>query len=484
MKTAQEFIDLSGITIDELVTCINYGVIFPMVAIESGIVVRRIPSLLTESIASRISNDRIVPDSIDDHSAFLGYDAYCQDIREYSNDKRLFIESQGLAPPDTVMPMPTDITYTSGDFVYIEPDSFMEAMRSGVGRVRKFICPDMGRNGKFKLYRQNLDDDEKRKSDCSVPDAFSLRPSIRNRFVKVLYFNERFTPVMCYPDDESSLHYLVYLAKRFPVSIWMATKYLDIFPGGRVNLKKWVGYGRLEEMIDEKLNVIVHKPSLTHADIAGLVEISAHSDQWIPAFPDQDVIRFDLNSIRFSPEQIKVAVELHKNGIMQMDYHGMTADNRYFIRKNHIQKEFIYQLFQFIEKQVDSETKTNLENIIKNVIGVTYNDLLNDDAFTTINALTGGSQWTKQGEGGTFDSFGASLTNFGEEIRGIGKENSGRYCEPTNDSGGSPIKGKRKNTKGARASDKDKSMMRPVMPKKDPLFEIMDKAFSDKQEKE
>lgn len=384
LLTVDEFLLQARITIEELVQYVNDGLLYPMVPTPNRTLIRRVPSALTERLYECTTSDYTANTFSGDHRFCGFHQVYIDELKQYSELNRDKIAQENMLAPDELLPWISDLRYTSGEYVFIDPGVFVEAFRFKWARVRRFVCCDFPRidrntSALFNFYQTFI-------SHKDTNNKFSV--SIKTRFFRDPSNEKLHKPIMSSPDDLTALKYLDILAQPLPVSIGMAIKYLKI-NSEQIALKCLDDYIGLIGLIDKNIcEVFTDRQNVNDIMFTNLFIISLASDQWVMPLIDEDGFGFGFESVRFLGSQKKMISEYHASDQVNMRYYQEKTGDRFMLRRYCILRKFVSRVLN-TENIRDTDKKGWIEEHIDDSIKCMKVDLLKDDGFREVSKYAG-----------------------------------------------------------------------------------------------
>lgn len=428
LVSASQFVGRAGISEAELIDYVNNGLLFPLVPLQSGVLVRRIPSLLTESIFGCFSSEEAFETFRNAPAIYQDYDYYCDELRNYSREAGLRNLFKLYSLPDVSIPWKTDLLYTSGEYVFIDPPTFGQMLTQEEGIVRRFVCPQMTRISEAEYHGNGI---------SYLRDQFILQetsemkicPGIGSRFGFGYQSKEGDLPVLLFPDRSCSMDYLSYLNKSFPVTVWKAVKHLDIIVKSNPYHAYGIDYDLLIDAISEALMGLNDRKKYFDSFFL----ISKYSDQWVPARPGYDRLTSNLSSVRFYDTQIDDIKRYQKTKTYDVSSFEDKMMDRRTIRRYCILRKFVYHLYKNINKESGTR-KAIINNYFDVCLEDAINELKDDELFVMINKTSGAVRKTKTGlpsDNKEKDNEGLSVENVRIKLRKWGKGNCDAYAIST-----------------------------------------------------
>lgn len=402
--TISEFSDLSGCSKEELFAFIESGDLFPLVPTRQRILIRRIPSLLTEYLFRFIPDDNRYDECVNKPDIYLGHSEYVKNFDYFIKINKLKSDGSEYYISDKYRPMLSDIQYTNGEYIYIGKEVVKELSNFSVAYIKKFVSSRITRGFYYpdshsdidKLYdrlkfTQNYASDanifSKIYSDNNSENYDPVSISSRFSFVFKNIYNKN--PSLCYPDFSYSFDYMSILDDPLPITLWAAAHYLnlprnDLLMGHVKHSFSWFEAYRQTDsnLMVNFFNAITYEEK--YLAFFNLVKASSYFDQWIPLYPERNELTCTYDSLRFSSNQIEYAKSLKSKNCKI----NVITDNsrRDHVNYNHcIQRAFIYQLMQYVKKNKrDKSSSAALNDVIESCIQKAQDQLQNDRNFQIV----------------------------------------------------------------------------------------------------
>jgi hypothetical protein len=406
--TIAEFCKKTGYSEEAVNELIQSGVVFPQIPTRSGILVRRIPSLLTERLFENATIQMLTEEYRNVRGTHAIYPVYIETLKVFSEQNRGVIEREGLLPPDQNLPWKTDIFYTSNQYVHVEPSVIKEARTFGNALVRQFVLPEMTRLNSPESHYAGIDGLYKSYLNSKTKNKY-LEPSLRNRFSYPGNQDKSHCPVLCYPDAMKALNYIYYLGSVLPITVWMAVKYLPeiiksipMFGGGSSELDIFI------KEIDKKIQGMFFR-GLDDAMFHNLFSISRYTDQWIAVSPDDKELSCTYESVRLQESQVEMVKSMSTEGNNSIRRYKDSPHIRNILFKYCVQRKFIRCLIENVESQKE-DNKIFLDGYISNAIEDARIKLNSDKSILPLALSTGALS----------DKKAISYENIESQIRDIG----------------------------------------------------------------
>lgn len=385
--SVSEFAKKSELSIDEVVNYIYMGKLFPLAPTRQNVLVRRIPSLLTEHLSKNVSDEESYTKILNKPRLYKGYDQHISNwdgfIRNYSDDAL----KDNIDLSENCLPRHSDIRFTSGYYVYIEPDVVKEAINFGAANIKRFVFPDMMRGfyssgcpkdiidlyDKYRLYDNSEDED---------------LISIISRFSNDYHLKYGRNPSLCYPDQVSSFDYFGIVDRPLPVALSAIAEYLNLdykdseYANVHFN-SKWFP---ILEKADEKLqlNISAMRESYKQFIFHDLYVLSGYLDQWVPFYPERNELICSFESLRLYSNQVQTARSIKCN---EVDITTFTDNSRRDFINYHfcLQSAFIYQLMKLVKSKESKSDKNNrLAYYVDQAIELAQGQLEQDELFKIV----------------------------------------------------------------------------------------------------
>lgn len=399
--TISEFCTVSGCSKKEIFAYIEEGYLFPLVPTRQRILIRRIPSLLTEHLFNFESDENRYEECVNKPAIFFGYDEYIDIWRDFITNYASYALSYNKDISEKCLPRMSDIQFTDGEYIYVEPDIVKELSEFGVAYIKRFVSSRITRGfyhpdshldvnklyDRYKSIKQvvNVNSDFPQATSCRVDDDLAS-VGIYSRFC--INFKDIYNknPSLCYPNYSYSMDYLSILDGLLPVTLRAAAHYLDLSSNpfltcSGMHSSSW--FDALRET-DAKLKNSISEVN-TNVDkyltFFNLVKVSSYFDQWVPLYPDRNELTCTFDSLRLSSTQIEYAKSLKsKTGNIAIFHDKSRRDH---INYNYcIQRSFIYQLMQYVKKSKHEKSSLiPLERVVESCIQNAQYQLENDEMF-------------------------------------------------------------------------------------------------------
>lgn len=393
--TITEFCQKSGLTEEEVLHYINAGLLFPLAPTRRGVLIRRIPSVLTEHLFHGISDQQRYEELVNKPKTFLGYNEY--KLAWHGFMEKFTLEAKRMEI-DTLeryyLPWLSDIQYTNRDYVFIDSDVVWEAKTFGTAYIKQFVNPNSTRG----FYHP---DDFLSMYDLYYHFKSSNRLSTQfvsgliSRYCNEFYHEYDRKISLCYPDTSNSMDYLLFLGQIFPISHWAASRYLgtdlDYNPSAAsyVNHNTRNIFDRIESEIIKLIQSVRDKEECRDT-FFDLVIASTYFDKWIPLYPERKDLTCTYESLRLQSSQISYANELKSNGSIPLIFDDKSKDR--FVHYGYcVMRSFINQLMTFNKSRSSESNKVNLDNIIYECIENAQNELQNNKLFSAVYVSASGS---------------------------------------------------------------------------------------------
>jgi hypothetical protein len=401
--TIKEFSDEAGCSKEEVVAYIEEGYIFPLVPTRQRVLIRRIPSLLTEHLFNFESDEERYEECVNKPKLHLGYVEYIDTWRNFIKQFASYALEFNKDLSEKCLPRMSDIQFTNGEYIYIGTDVVKELSRFGLAYIKKFVSSRITRGfyhpdshldinkfyDRYKFRKQAVQvNGIPTQANPYITD--DIDPvSIYSRFsieFKNIY-NKK--PSLCYPDYSYSMDYLGILGELLPVTLWAASHYLDLSSNAflmRSGINSPSCFDALRETETKLKNDIseVNADGDKYLTFFNLVKASSYFDQWIPLYPERNELACTYDSLRLSSTQIEYAKSLkNKTGDVAI---LSDKSRRDYINYNYcIQRSFIYQLMQYVKKSKrENLPLMPLEAMVTSCIQKAQDQLNNDAVFKTL----------------------------------------------------------------------------------------------------
>ena len=383
---------------DTIYKHIDNGLLFPLVPIKSGTVIRRIPSLLTEFICE--ATDILSDSAFESHCGNLKpwdhYDDFMSEIKNWSKENNSLISSCNVLPPCDLLPWKSDITITTPSYVYVQPEVIHDSNIALYGTIRQFVSPDIPRTmmlqGDMKiLYEAYLSSDS---------DFKSIDIGIGNRILGPFPKKTDFKKIMYYPDIES-LNLTVYRSsKNFPIAIRFAINFLNLEDSVISSDNGGINYDSATDLINTKLRELANsKNKLNFQEFADLVYLGALSDRWVPivsnsALSVNDCLSFDRESVFLDRSQLQDIKKYAGWGTYTIAAFKQAKLDRIMVRNYAIMSKFVHFLYENSSKQsyLNKIANKSLLEYFEYCLEDTQKALSNDAYFCKVNAAAGSSK--------------------------------------------------------------------------------------------
>lgn len=398
--TINEFSNVSGCSKEEIITYIENGYLFPLAPTRQRVLIRRIPSLLTEYLFNFESDEDRYEEIVNKPAIHLGYAEYIDTWRDFIKRYQLYAQSYNKDLSEQCQPKMSDIQFTNGEFVYIGPDVVKEISLFGEANIKRFVSSRLTRGF---YHPDSYVDINKLYDRFKLSNVYVQAESISAHFdtaeandEKLVSIYSRFSiefkgiynknPSLCYPDYSYSMDYLGILGDLLPVTLWAAAHYLDLRPNDFLTRYFQFSPSWLEGVreIESKLHKIISNIDNIqdgYLFFFNLVKLSSYSDQWVPLYPERNELVCTYDSLRLSSNQIEYAKSLkYEAGTIETFHDNSRRD---YINYNYsIQRSFIFQLMQYIKNsKSDNISHKSLKEIVKYCIEKAQHQLENDDMF-------------------------------------------------------------------------------------------------------
>jgi hypothetical protein len=387
--TIKEFSIKSGLTEEEVLIYVHQGELFPLAPTRQRVLVRRIPSLLTEHLYNFVSDKERYEECFNKPNLYLGYNEHIDIWQEFLQKNESYAERMKKDLSKEYLPWMSDIQYTEGGYIYIGPEVVAEALTFGTANIQRFVSQKMTRGFYYPYSPQDIED-----LYSVYKNSTEVKPvapaSLINRFSSEFNVKQHGNPTLCYPDLSISLEYLAELGKPLPISMWAAVECLGLQSIGIPCLVNIYSVDWITQLSD-----IEAKIKNLLADVDGnegnkqtffkLVWASSYFDQWIALFPERKELTCTYDSLRLSSVQVDYAKALKSKtgGAIKYD----DTSRRRFINYNYcVQRSFIYHLMSSVKKY-KSEDKNHgvwLDRVIDNCIGSAQDDLATNKLFAML----------------------------------------------------------------------------------------------------
>jgi hypothetical protein len=395
LLTIPQFALESKIREDTIYKHIYNGLLFPLVPITSGTVVRRIPSMLTEFICTvtNLSSETAFKGDFGNIKLWGGYDDFIEDIKNWSEANELQISALNVLPPSDLLPWKSDISITSPSYVYVQPEVIQNSNIAMYGIIPQFVWPDAPRTmmlqGNMKILYEAY---------CSSDiDSTSIDIGIGNRAIRPFPNKTGFKNVMYYPDIES-LDTIAYRSdQNFPVAIHYAIEFLNLqeiiisADDGGIN------YDSATDLINKKLHELVDsKDKLDFTCFSNLVYLGALADRWLPIVScstqrTASCLSFLRGSVFLDRSQIQDIKKYDGWGTYTIAGFKHAKLDRFMIRNYAIMSKLVHYLYHNLSDHsyLSNTNKDIFQKYFDYCLEDAQKALNNDAYFCKINADTG-----------------------------------------------------------------------------------------------
>lgn len=388
-----DFAKQSKLNESEVLQYILDGLLFPLAPTRSGILIRRIPSMLTENLFYSVLDKKSYNELINKPFTYFGYEEYKSEWDKFMSSFRHKVGQYNIDIRENYyLPLFSDIQYTNNGYVFVTSDVVFEAKKFGFAHIKQFVDPRPTRGFYFPDNPTSMYDlyalfKASKRSPNKIYDG------LINRYCTSFYKIYDMKVPLCYPDVYASSEYLDLLNLIFPVSLWAISNFLG---GELANIITDLNYLSADHSffykIGDEINRLINQvdgDDRNRSTFFNLVIASTYLDKWIPLFHGKNDFICTYDSLMLQAGQIDYARKIKDSNLHPVSFYDNSRER--FVNYGYcIMRSFLNQLLIIKDDKRFESQAGLLEAIIDECIENAQNDFSGNEYFKSIYRMVSG----------------------------------------------------------------------------------------------